>query len=37
MENIIKQYALWQNARLPSKLYQELEDMFKEFRGDDNE
>ena len=30
MENIIKQYALWQNARLPSKLYQELEDISKD-------
>ena len=30
MENIIKQYALWQSAKLPSKLYQELEDISKD-------
>ena len=30
MENIIKQYALWRNAALPEKLYQELEDISKD-------
>ena len=30
MENIIKQYALWCQSALPSKLYQELEDISKD-------
>lgn len=30
MENIIKQYALWRQAILPEKLYQELENISKD-------